>query len=265
MSRAAFAHYVVTRFNCGLYSTAQQDKHGHPLVPERWMEERLGLFERYCLPSMANQLVQDFEWLVFFDPATPRHHLRRLPVYRRLCPRLVPLFLAPTPEGWFQRRLRQACRAYIASRWRHGLPHVITTRLDCDDALGRRAIGYIQASFAGQASQIVSLVNGYRSREAELYCVRSEGNPFLSLIERASREMATVYLRQHGEWSRLLRIESDPMWLQVVHGSNLVNELGRFDRRVSWNRLREDFPWAVDEDHSCYKDTRRLSKGPSTS
>src|ERR1700677_1263076 len=43
-----------------------------------WLENRLVLFKRYCLPSVMAQSNQDFTWLLYFDETTPEAYLRRI-------------------------------------------------------------------------------------------------------------------------------------------------------------------------------------------
>jgi hypothetical protein len=260
MSR--FAHFLITRFNCGLYGSPQRDKQGRFLIPEDWMKDRFELFERYCLPSVAAQLVQDFQWLVLFDAATPRCHLPRIRSYCKHFPLFVPLWVQ-TNGDWARKRILLSCRSYIINHLRPGTSHVITTRLDSDDALGRRAIGYVQSCFRGQDSRVVSFVHGYRLRGRELCRVRDAVNPFISLIERAADGLATIYLRSNNEWSDVLPIESDPTWLEVIHGSNLFNRMSRHDKRVYMARLGQDFSATLGTGHSG--DVRSTAKDASTS
>ncbi len=36
-----------------------------------WLEDRVELFERYCLPSVAAQTDRRFSWIIYFDPQSP--------------------------------------------------------------------------------------------------------------------------------------------------------------------------------------------------
>ena len=54
-------HYIFTRWNLSdigmsIYDTDKMfEAYGKKLDPEKWVEERIKLFEQYCLPSMINQ------------------------------------------------------------------------------------------------------------------------------------------------------------------------------------------------------------------
>ena len=65
-----FQHFVITRFN--LRDPALEKANGNkPLLDDKWMEDRLELFENYCLSSIKSQSELNFTWLVFFDISTP--------------------------------------------------------------------------------------------------------------------------------------------------------------------------------------------------
>ena len=61
-----FTHLILTRFNTvvGFAPSARG-------LDQDWLEARLLLFERYCLPSIAVQRGASFTWLVFCDAASP--------------------------------------------------------------------------------------------------------------------------------------------------------------------------------------------------
>jgi hypothetical protein len=74
-SGAPFSHVLITRFNirvpCGERPTAEWKP-----PSKEWMLHRLDLFERYCLPSVASQSVQNFHWILLVDPNTPAEFMR---------------------------------------------------------------------------------------------------------------------------------------------------------------------------------------------
>ena len=61
-----YKHFILTRFNLFLYGDNPykiEDK-------ELWMNHRIKLFEKYCLPSVQVQSCKDFTWIIAFDPET---------------------------------------------------------------------------------------------------------------------------------------------------------------------------------------------------
>lgn len=64
-------HFVITRFNMPIFPTRTNgDKVKNNDV--EFLNKRLDIFERYCMPSLKNQTCQDFQWLVMFDINTPQ-------------------------------------------------------------------------------------------------------------------------------------------------------------------------------------------------
>lgn len=52
------------------------------------MEERLQLFETYCLPSVAGQSCKDFVWFLLLDESTPETYRDRILSYKDICPNI---------------------------------------------------------------------------------------------------------------------------------------------------------------------------------
>lgn len=230
----SFEHFILTKFNLGLYTEPVIDKTGKPLRADRWMEHRLQLFAKYCFPSITNQVNQEFTWLLLLDPKTPAKYLSTLQNYKKNYPR-IRLCIG----GWFDHHLKQLLKKDTA--------FLITTRLDNDDALHRKAINYIQKSFAEDKCQLVGFPLGYHLAGKQLYLNKSGSYSFLSLIEKARRingelKIKTVRCPQHLQFYKsspikLLRPDT-PMWLQVIHDRNLVNQAkGRPIALSKLNRL----------------------------
>lgn len=60
------AYVIFTRFNLpskGYESVVRST--------DDWLQKRVELFERFCLPSVMAQTDQDFSWIVYFDPHSP--------------------------------------------------------------------------------------------------------------------------------------------------------------------------------------------------
>lgn len=60
-----------------------------------WLEHRFELFERFCLPSIQNQTIKSFHWIVLFDSSTPDRFKDIIKGYQKKCPQLMPIFVAP--------------------------------------------------------------------------------------------------------------------------------------------------------------------------
>ncbi len=243
---SSLRHFLLTRFNCGVYDGGQRDRFGEPIDGERWTAHRFRLFETCCLPSVRDQLCQRFTWLVVFDDRTPRPLRRRIRAQARRFPRLEPLFV-DCRGRWSSRVLRDACRQHIArSLAERPCRTLLTTRLDSDDGLGRRAVGYLQGHATETSGRrVLGFSNGFRLCGGHLFRASSRSSPFLTLAEPVrgvSPRFVTVYERQHDGWGKIGDLQTDPMWLQVVHRYNLFNHVSRFDVQVAAAGLLEDFP-----------------------
>ncbi len=206
-----YDHFLVTRFNVRSFYHA-----GEPT--EAWLRERLDLFLTYCLPSVAGQSSRRFRWLVFFDDRTPAW-------FRELIDAAAGEVFEPVyVSGYFDHRTVSREVGLRATA-----PFTITTRLDNDDAVARDFIGVIQQQFADQDLQFINLTSGAQLAEGRYYLRPYTKNPFLSLIERNEGDLRTVMVEHHYRIDEAGPVQNirtrHPLWLQVVHGGNVLNEI----------------------------------------
>jgi hypothetical protein len=107
-------------------------------------------------------------------------------------------------------------------------PFLITTRLDSDDAIGTRFVEVVQAQFDEQEALYVDLVRGLQvDRTGQVFRYDYPLNPLISFIERRDGSPRTVFQSfRHGDSRRhapVRAVITSPMWVQVVHGGNLMN------------------------------------------
>jgi hypothetical protein len=231
---ARITHLLLTRFNVP-HARYARDKRGAATCTPEWLAHRFDLFERFCLPSVRGQRGADFDWLVFFDAATPEPFRRRIAAYRDL-PRLRPCFATHFDE------LPERVGAAVPPE----AEYLITSRLDNDDALARDALGAVRGAFREQTLEFVNLATGYILARGAVYRARLPRNPFLSLIERRPAgpwrtAWGVAHDRAH-EIGPVVDRDERPYWLQVVHDRNLTNAWGdRWDHALQpWrNRMRD--------------------------
>src|SRR5690606_34071114 len=129
-SSTTFIHVLATRLGIGVYDPA-------------WFDYRLRLFETITVPSLAAQTSAEFTWMLEGDrrmPATARGRLERA---NAGLPRAVVLPVEfktdfrPAVVRWCRQRADQV-----------GARHVLTTRLDDDDALRIDALERLQSEAA---------------------------------------------------------------------------------------------------------------------
>ncbi|MEV7604334.1 glycosyltransferase [Paenarthrobacter sp. NPDC089322] len=228
-------HFVLTRFNVrSFYHKAEPT--------DAWLQERVRLFKDYCIPGFRHQTENRFTWLVFFDSLSPtwlREEIDGLaedtfhPVYVD----------GPFSQEFLSETIGRLCST----------PYVITTRVDNDDAVANDFIETIQGCFESQEAAFINLVNGAQYAERKLYLRPYTMNPFSSLIERsADNRPATVFVEHHyriDAHAPVLNVRTKhPMWLQVIHGGNVLNEV--VGLRTSAGAVAPHFSVQLDVDDS---------------
>jgi hypothetical protein len=226
---AEFRHYILTRFNAGLYRRAAELR----ICPQEWMEHRLRLFTALTLPSIMGQSCQDFAWHVLMDKQTPEPDIRRLESIGYANMRLI--YPTPGKPSWLQ-----------------GIPSgdydLITSRIDNDDAFHRDTVQTIQETWRAQREHhskpwlIVfpfGLIMDLAARQAWLMEYWSNNSP--TLVE-AAQSPRTICQWDHSRIPADVQkccVKDKPYWLQVVHSQNLRNvvESDNPDRIV-----RKDLP-----------------------
>lgn len=232
---SSFTHLVLTRFNVRVdaaWSRAATDP--------AWLEHRFALFDRYCYPSVRDQTAPSFRWLIFFDAQTPEPFRARIADYART-PCLRPVFI----ERFDPAVVNHA----IAESIEPGSTHLISTRMDNDDALRLDHLALVQEQFREQQREFVNFDRGYILRGAKLYENRHRSNAFASLIERLAPDgsFCTVWAWQHmkiADAGPVLHIPSPPAWLQIIHGKNVSNRVRGVRRRA--DALADGFPFALE-------------------
>jgi hypothetical protein len=218
-------HVVLTAFNVD-FGIADRSQ----ILDLTYLSSRLDLFERYCIPAIASQTNRNFIWLVCFDQQTPIEIRDRLAKLVEAEPLLRLRFLPTvTDKKAFWSELVQA--EIDAAPIRPS--HVITTNLDNDDGLHREFIDRVLLAYAGpldsQTFEFINFPYGYMLRPDGLFLREFLASPFLSLIEPADAPVTCKSIAHHQAYDRALlglplrQIIAPPLWLQVVHGLNVVN------------------------------------------
>jgi hypothetical protein len=225
-----FKHFLTTRFNLA-FEEWSKDKNHNQVRTDDWLQKRIQLFEKYCLPSISKQTNQDFDWIILFDVSSPDFLKSRIKEWQKLCPRIHPLF---TRAKTYLIDLKE-----IISVKNDNREFVITTRIDNDDVFQLDAIAEIQKAFLPK-NVVIDFPFGYfldvkgRKMTEQDY----PNNPFISVIEKMD-SMETVWSRRHADWIEFPRTQTMlfPMWIQVIHNSNKVNTF-RHGRYVSLSELK---------------------------
>lgn len=218
-------HFILTRFNLRLWN---KDKVGKTVHSQEWLKHRFELFERYCLPSIMNQTCKLFQWIVLFDSSTPKEFKDMVEEWRKQCPRLVPVFVAPE-NG---RRFAEIFRMEVVKRLY--AKRVITTYLDNDDALNVRFVEELQKRVQSLSDgTFIYFTEGYQFFTDYEYMMKIHypRNHFVSVVESGEpSRVKTIYgYGSHYYIDKIkgVRIEyviNLPMWCQVVHERNMGND-----------------------------------------
>lgn len=212
-------HVIITSFHT--------DNQSSGILPDLdWINHRKVLFEKYCLPSVAQQTLTDFTWLVLCSARSPRD----LDSYFRSfqLPQLEVLRLEHPLTSSTLRDI--SCRKVDGSA-------LLTTRVDSDDGLALDFVERLRASIHSETTRAYNFTRGLQVSEAGLLSVRNFGNPFISLLEGPEVDRPrTIYGFEHPEVHRefeVRQIGGAPAWLQVVHDRNVGNRTGGVPTRVS--------------------------------
>lgn len=240
------SHFVLTRFNVRSFYHSSEPT-------DEWLRERLRLFRQYCLPTLADQSSTLYLWLVFLDEQSPQ---------------------------WFRQEIEKDARGrfeavYVAGAFtaetvsnavtnRTDAPYILTTRVDNDDAVARDFVQTIQNCFQRQDFEFINLVNGAQYADGRVYLRPYTKNPFLSLIEATGAAAPkTVFVEHHyrvDERGPVQNIRTaHPMWLQVIHGGNVLNEI--VGLRVPGHRIAPFFNCVLDVNDSFVDLFAETSKG----
>jgi len=213
-------HFIGTRFNLKT-ETWISTKSGNTVLTEEWLLQRLGIFEKYCLPSVINQTNLEFHWCLFFDIKTPPIFREKIESITKRFPYIHSIFIDKMED------LVSAFKAFIHEN-SEGNTHVITTRIDNDDIIHRDFVKTIQSLFRPNDLCVIDLRRGYQlSIDVEPAEVRNYSHPFnafLSIIEPVN-SCSTIYSRQHYHWKneKTIVYEKKRLWIELSHDENYVN------------------------------------------
>ena len=236
----ALEHFIVTRFNLKSSVWKESLDKKKVLTPE-WHQHRLGIFLKYCYPSIRNQSNQNFTWYVFFDPKISSKTRGTLQKLEQEYPNFVPVYCKDI-EHQKDELIKQ-----IKRKVQDKQTFIVTTRLDNDDILHKDFIQTVQDAFQLKREKaVVDIISGYQldisTNKNLLYYASFKGNPFISLGENLT-ELQTVLDRMHHDWGldhRVITITKKRLWIQLIHGKNMSNKIPPYFFRAV-NANFEDF------------------------
>lgn len=219
-------HFLLTKFNLPISYAQRTGQHAEAT----WLSDRWSLFERYCLPSVLNQLETRFTWILYCWDETPEPYRSNLEGLAARSERISTVFLPTATRG--EHLADWAATHDVALG-----PHLLTTRLDNDDAISSDYIqrvrdagmAYLARTSRPRQPHLLSFPVGYQLRAGRYYLRVDPKGPFVSLLESATDATPNTILslshRDAPSTYGTTRISVRPSWLQVLHDDNLVNRL----------------------------------------
>lgn len=226
---AALTHLVLTRFNMRMF----RDQRGIASAPalQEWFDQRLPVFTKMCLPSVLQQSSRPHRWYIGVDGLHPE---MVRPLAELCAPHPWITLVAQQAEETFLDPFRRA----MAADGVGDAGHVLTTRLDNDDAL---ALDYVQQANTYAAAVVSSqdppddfwlaFPVGAQLADGGYRMYIHTRNHFLTRVVVAGAHVsrdATALAESHSQLFRLGQpvyspLTSTPMWLQNVHDHNVSN------------------------------------------
>lgn len=235
----SYRHILITRFNT-FYPGAEKIL-GYA-INDAWMERRIVLFENFCYLSILNQLNKNFVWVLLCDPDTKPQYRERLEAFSRAAdPHIVFSF-----GGSY----RAAIRAFLDDEG-----YLITTRLDSDDALSKKAVEVIQNNFegfvgSGYPARLLNFRYGFKFDvvSKKLFPLsKHNSSAGMTLFEDLSQrpKFTTVHAADHSRMPDkflTVQIEDYPGWLMGIHEINVLNalsarEVEATDAEYAWAKI----------------------------
>lgn len=185
---------------------------------EGWVDYRMDLFNRYCLPSVQMQTFKNFDWWFMVNPEFPgltEQHLQELEQYGKI------VFIT---SDWneAQPEVGERLRFKYKNEW------ICSTRLDSDDMLHGSFMDILhEACMEAGRDQFITFKHGCVIRGDKAAPREYDVNPFVSYLEYAKPFRSVFYVdhckanKAHVPFAVL--DFPGPWWAQVCHGDNIKN------------------------------------------
>lgn len=216
-------HAIVTRFAvpASFKPRRGRDESGSPThhLNEDWLYQRINLLSRWCAPTVNRQTNKNFIWILSVDERVPRAIQEE--ILKVAGDHAV---LAFVREG---QSFTYSFSEIFRSR---GDKKIISSRLDSDDGISKHFANTVQKNI--ELGKGLNFLHGLRyDPESHTAQHRKDAsNPYMSYF---SYEGLHAYdLGGHGKWhERGVEVvdydTNTPMWLQVIHGNNARNQMGK--------------------------------------
>lgn len=217
-------HFIVSRFNINHFFYVNHNL--KKALSQSWFKERIDLFYRYTYPSILNQSIKDFHWLILVDDRTNKELVREL-LDRDVSSLFTLVFVG---DSDYLKVLKEKI-IHLSNR----CDDIITTSLDTDDGVSPNFVKDVQFICKSSKKRLPFGINFNRGFIVDcntgIFFKKSFlSNPFYSLIE--SREnFFTVCQYPHHLLSNhfdTINYHNSEYWFQNIHGGNFGNVIKGF-------------------------------------
>lgn len=235
-------HFLLTRFNLKLWG---KDKNNNSIDREAWLHDRVSLFERYTLPSIAAQTCKDFVWVILVDGESPEWFRDKSKAWKEKCPQMHFVAVKAQYQRYFAAIFQDVVSRNVCGEVEGNEEiTVLTTYLDNDDAVRTDFVEDVQKQAEGTESDTFLYYDYGLQYFTEIGIstrVYYPNNHFTTLKEHVTAEelhKGTKQLKTCYGYGSHFMIEScgvakvkhitdrdKPMWVEVVHESNVDNDV----------------------------------------
>jgi hypothetical protein len=218
-------HVLTTRFNVRFAHSPSSSAHALSLP---WLEERIALFEKYCLPSVLYQTVKPDVWLIWLDEHSPPQLWEKAKQWQAQAGFIRPVAIGAFDVPVAVDSVRE--HADLSAGW------LLTSRLDNDDAIHPHFFEAIRRHAVEGRREFLNVPRGLIIAGGKCFRKSISANPFIAFSEPSS-DPKTVWAEQHGLLASVAPVRQVPLrdgWIQIVHGGNLSNTVRGVRVPASW-------------------------------
>jgi len=220
-----FNHFIITRFNLKFTrSNWKLDKQKNAVLTDEWLSHRMRLFLNYCLPSVLNQSVHNFTWVLYVDSETNYKVKCKLKDISHSYS-FIKIIFVDSYETFEQTYCNK-----ILELNKEAKRYIITTRLDNDDVIHADFVKRIQKSFNYQNYMAVNflkvlMINPRNTNKIHIDYQFS--NHFVSVIEVIeNKTICGCYSKGDVHWDvkgKVIQIMDKPYCLEIISDRNMIN------------------------------------------
>ena len=209
-------HFIKTRFNAPF---KEKDEKRLDL---KWLNYRLDIFEKYCVPSVLSQTNQNFFWFVLIDEKTSESFKEKLnSIDKRI--------LLYSDDKQCFNMMKNLCDLNQKT---------FISRIDSDDVYRKDFISKIQSVETDLNEYLIDInYLCFRKNDNKYYQKTNKFSHFLSFCTKNLSKYA--HISTHLQYSSLgnnfwYKRINEPLALEIIHGDNLYNQ---FDE----SKVKKDF------------------------